>query len=83
MPLKELDSVPGVASRRQGQGAHNFHHFAIQFRGKKQFLLSQIGNTDQTAINIDMPRSTRVKTKGAKSVCVQTTGAYEQLGSAG
>lgn len=56
----------------------DFHRFVIRIRQEKQFMLSQIGNTDQTALNFDMPRSTTVEVKGAKTVGVRTTGAEKQ-----
>lgn len=56
----------------------DFHRFVIRIRQEKEFLLSQIGNTDQTPLNFDMPRSSTVEVKGAKSVLVKTTGAEKQ-----
>uniref|UniRef100_A0A1E1X208 Putative pogo transposable element n=1 Tax=Amblyomma aureolatum TaxID=187763 RepID=A0A1E1X208_9ACAR len=56
----------------------DFHRFIIRIREDKKFLLSQIGNADQTPINFDMPRNSTVDIKGAKSVQVKTTGAEKQ-----
>lgn len=53
----------------------NFHWFVIQMRQEKQFLVSQIGNTNQTALNFDMPQSSMVELKGVKSVHMKATGA--------
>lgn len=57
---------------------HNFHRIAIKIWGEKKFLLSQIGNADQTARNFAMPRSTPVETEGTKSVHVRTIGAKKR-----
>lgn len=46
----------------------NFWHFVIRIQGEEQFLLSQTGNEDETAINFGVPRSTMVEAEGAKSV---------------
>lgn len=40
--------------------------------------MSQIGNSDQTALNFDMLRSATVETKGAKTAHVRTTGTKKQ-----
>lgn len=56
----------------------DFHGFVIRLRRDRQFILSQIGNADQTPINFDMPMSRTVNEKGARSVLVKTTGAEKQ-----
>nr|XP_054928945.1 uncharacterized protein LOC129385819 [Dermacentor andersoni] len=61
-----------------GDKVRDFHRFVIRIREDKKFLLSQIGNADQTPINFDMPRNSTVDMKGAKSVQVKTTGAEKQ-----
>ncbi|KAL1426858.1 hypothetical protein MTO96_017935 [Rhipicephalus appendiculatus] len=38
----------------------DFHKFITTIRKKNAFLLSQIGNADQTPLTFDMPRSTTV-----------------------
>lgn len=55
-----------------------FQQFVLRQRQEHQFLLSQIGNADQTPVYFDMPRRSTINTKGASSVLVKTTGA-EQL----
>lgn len=56
-----------------------FHQFVIWIQEEKQYILSQIGNTDQTAMKkFDMPRSTSVETKGARTVYVRSVGAEKQ-----
>lgn len=55
-----------------------FHRFVIRIREQKNFLLSQIGNADQTPLNFDMPPSTTVEKKGVRSVHIRTTGAEKQ-----
>lgn len=52
----------------------NFHKFLIQKRQKTAYLLSQIGNADQTPVFFDMPRNSTIDDKGASSVRVKTTG---------
>lgn len=56
----------------------DFHRFVIRIREEKNFLLSQIGNADQTPLNFDMPSSTTVEQKGVRSVHIRTTGAEKQ-----
>lgn len=56
----------------------DFHKFVIRLRRDRQFVLSQIGNADQTPVNFDMPMSRTVEQKGAHSVLVKTTGAEKQ-----
>lgn len=51
-----------------------FHQYIIQKRQKFNFLFSQIGNADQTPIYWDMPRSSTITTKGAKTVSIKSTG---------
>jgi hypothetical protein len=36
----------------------NFHKHVIDLRKNKEFLLSQIGNADQTPVFFDMPSNT-------------------------
>ncbi|KAG8231012.1 hypothetical protein J437_LFUL010934 [Ladona fulva] len=47
-------------------------------RKKQQYLLTQIGNADQTPIFFDMTCNTTVEVKGANSVLVKSTGAEKQ-----
>lgn len=56
----------------------DFHRFVIKLRQQKDFILSQIGNADQTPLCFDMPRNTTVEEKGARSVIVRTSGADKQ-----
>jgi hypothetical protein len=50
----------------------------ISLRKKHSYLLSQIGNSDQTLIWFDMPESTTIEHNGERSVQVRTTGADKQ-----
>lgn len=54
----------------------NFHFFITRSCEEKGFLLLRIRNAGQT--NVNMPRSTTVKDKGAPSVPIQTSGAEKQ-----
>uniref|UniRef100_A0A023GJZ4 Putative tigger transposase n=1 Tax=Amblyomma triste TaxID=251400 RepID=A0A023GJZ4_AMBTT len=56
----------------------DFHHFVTRLREKCGYLMSQIGNADQTPLTFDMPRNTTVNEKGARSVLVKTSGAEKQ-----
>uniref|UniRef100_A0A147BLR1 Putative pogo transposable element n=1 Tax=Ixodes ricinus TaxID=34613 RepID=A0A147BLR1_IXORI len=56
----------------------DFHRFVIRIRQQNNFLLSQIGNADQTPLNFDMPSNTTLEQKGARTVHVRTTGAEKQ-----
>lgn len=56
----------------------DFHRFVIRKRKAKKYLLSQIGNADQTPISFDMPQSRTIDTKGTSSVIVRTTGSEKQ-----
>lgn len=51
-----------------------FQRFIINERQKFDYDLSQIGNADQTPLTFDLPYSTTVDVKGAKSVSINTTG---------
>ncbi|KAL1435126.1 hypothetical protein MTO96_011256 [Rhipicephalus appendiculatus] len=56
----------------------DFHKFVLRLRRDREFLLSQIGNADQTPINFDMPMGRTVNERGARSVLVKATGAEKQ-----
>ncbi|KAH8034404.1 hypothetical protein HPB51_023652 [Rhipicephalus microplus] len=56
----------------------DFYQYVIRIREQKNFLLSQIGNADQTPLNFDVPPSTTVEEKGVRSVHIRTTGAEKQ-----
>lgn len=56
----------------------DFQRFVIRLRKEKGFILSQIGNADQTPLNYDMPASRTVHSKGDRSVTVRTSGAEKQ-----
>ncbi|KAJ8865469.1 hypothetical protein PR048_033787 [Dryococelus australis] len=49
----------------------------IGLRKQYSYLLGQIGNADQTPVNVDIPTNTTVADKSAKSVEVKTTGNYK------
>ncbi|KAM7293221.1 putative POGO family transposable element [Ixodes scapularis] len=51
-----------------------FQRYVIKLRHEKDYLLGQLGNADQTPVYLDMPSRTTVTTKGAKDVCLLTTG---------
>ncbi|KAM7298547.1 Pogo transposable element with KRAB domain [Ixodes scapularis] len=46
----------------------------LSLRKATKFQLGQIGNTDQTPVNLDMPSAFTVHEKGSRQVCVRTTG---------
>lgn len=56
----------------------NFQRYVTDLRRKKGFLMGQIGNADETAVYLDMPRPTTVNEVGAKEVTIRTTG-HEKL----
>jgi hypothetical protein len=47
-------------------------------REEHSYLLSQIGNADQTPVFFDMPRNTSIEKQGVRSVTIKTTGAEKQ-----
>lgn len=51
-----------------------YQKYVINLRKKNEYLMSQIGNADQTPVYFDMPSSVTVDVKGAKSVLVKSTG---------
>lgn len=55
-----------------------FQKYVIKKRKENKYILSQIGNADQTPVYFDMPSSTTVDKKGAKSVSVKTSGGEKQ-----
>ena len=52
----------------------NFQKYVIGLRRAKDYLLGQIGNTDQTPVFFDMPSNYTINEKGAKEVRLRTTG---------
>lgn len=56
----------------------SFQRYIIKLRKEHSYLLSQIGNADQTAVYFDMPGSTTVDNVGAKSVRALSTGNEKQ-----
>ena len=49
----------------------------IKMREKKHYYFHQIGNTDDTPTNFDMPLTRTVDTSGKKTFLIKTTG-YEK-----
>jgi hypothetical protein len=47
-------------------------------REEHSYLLSQIGNADQTPVFFDMPRNTSIEKQGVRSVTIKITGAEKQ-----
>lgn len=56
----------------------SFQKYVIGLRHKNKYILSQIGNADQTPVWFDSPESCTIDIKGKKSVTVRTTGAERQ-----
>jgi hypothetical protein len=56
----------------------NFHRHVIRMREEHSYLLSQIGNADQTPVFFYMPRNTSIEKQGVRSVTIKTTGAEKQ-----
>lgn len=61
-----------------GEKLLSFQKFVIKKRREHAYLLSQIGNADQTPVWFDAPENVTVEAKGKKSVQVLTTGAERQ-----
>jgi hypothetical protein len=55
-----------------------YQRHIINLHRKHDYLLGQMGNTDETPVFFDMPANITVDTKGSKSVLVKTTG-HEKL----
>jgi hypothetical protein len=51
-----------------------FHKFVIRLRKNNSYLLSQIGNADQTPLYFNMPTNTTIVGKGEKSVIIRISG---------
>lgn len=56
----------------------DFHKFVIRLRQDREFVLSQIGNADQTPVNSDLSMNRTVEQRGEGSVLIKTTGAEKQ-----
>jgi hypothetical protein len=56
----------------------NFHRDVIRMREEHSYLLSQIGNADQTSAFFDVPRNTSIEKQSVQSVTIKTTGAEKQ-----
>lgn len=52
----------------------SFQRYIIKLRHAHNYLMSQIGNCDQTPVFFYMPSNTTVNTKGEKTVMIRTTG---------
>lgn len=52
----------------------SFHRYVLRMRQETAFLLSQIGNADQTPVFFDMPRNSTIAMKGESSIPMRTTG---------
>lgn len=57
----------------------DFHRFVLRIQQENHFLLSQIGNTYQTALKIDTPQSSTVELKHAERLHMKTTGARKTM----
>jgi hypothetical protein len=55
-----------------------FHKFVIGLRKNNSYLLSQIGNANQTPLYFDTPTNTTIEGKGEKSVIICTIGCKKQ-----
>lgn len=66
--------MPALALGIRGRGSR-VSPFCYTAPAAKNFILSQIGNADQTPHCFDMPRNTTVEEKGARSVLIRTSGA--------
>jgi hypothetical protein len=53
-----------------------FHRHVIRLWQEKSYILSQIGNADQTPVFFDMLRNTTVQRKGSSAVLVRTLGLH-------
>lgn len=56
----------------------SFQKYVIDMRKQRGYLMSQIGNADQTPVWFGSPENCIVEMKGKKSVLVRTTGAERQ-----
>ena len=56
----------------------SFQRHIIRLRKKNSYLLSQIGNADQTPVYFEMPLDSTVSVKGSKSVTIRTGGNEKQ-----
>lgn len=52
----------------------SFHKFVINTRQQFSYELSQIGNMDETPLNLDCPDNHTIDEKGAKTIAIRTTG---------
>ncbi|KAK3920835.1 Pogo transposable element with KRAB domain [Frankliniella fusca] len=52
----------------------SFQRYVIALRKRNNYLLSHIGNADQTPLYSDMPRRTTINEKGKKTIRMKTTG---------
>jgi hypothetical protein len=55
-----------------------FQKFVIRLRRNNNYMLSQIGNEDETPLYFDMPTNMTIEGKGEKSVIIRTTGCEKQ-----
>lgn len=56
----------------------SFQRHIIRLRKDNAYLLSQIGNADQTPVYLEMPLDRTVSVKGSKSVTIRTGGNEKQ-----
>lgn len=55
-----------------------FQRYVIRMRHQNNYLMSQIGNADQTPVYFEMPYDTTVHKKGEKQVTIRTGGNEKQ-----
>ena len=56
----------------------SFQRYVITLREKKNFLMGQIGNADETPIWFDIPRNYTITKKGTKEVFIKTSWCEKQ-----
>lgn len=72
--LRRRTSITQKLPRDYEEKLLSFQRYVIGLRRERNFLLSQIGNADETPIFFDMPSAQTVHTKGDRQVHIRTAG---------
>lgn len=72
--LREKTKVSQMLPKDLESKLISFQKYVINLRRQKEYLLSQIGNMDETPVMFDMTGNKTIDVKGTKTVHIKTTG---------
>ncbi|GFU76721.1 pogo transposable element with KRAB domain [Trichonephila clavipes] len=72
--LREKTKVSQMLPKDVDNKSISFQKYVIGLRKQKKYLLSHIGNMDETPVTFDMIRNKTIDMKGTKTIHINTTG---------